>query len=86
MYRKYTGMEIMKTANFTEFRKHAAEFLDLVEKGEVLRILRHGKPIADISPIPAADKPSWKKTPPLLPLSGISLSKAILKNRKDAIR
>lgn len=76
----------MKTANFTEFRKHAAEFLNEVEKGEVVRILRHGKPIADIHPVPAEDKPSWKKAPPQLGLSGRSLSRAILENRKDAGR
>ena len=73
----------MKTANFTEFRKHAAEFLDEVEKGEVVRILRHGKAVADISPVPMTDRPSWKKAPPQLPMSGVSLSKAILENRKD---
>lgn len=76
----------MKTANFTEFRKHAAEFLDEVEKGEVLRILRHGKAVADISPVPLAGKASWKKAPPQVRLSGISLSKAILRNRKDAAK
>ena len=76
----------MKTANFTEFRKHAAEFLDEVEKGEVVRILRHGKAVADISPVLMEDKPSWKKAPPQIPLSGVSLSKAILQNRKDASR
>ncbi|HLP43464.1 MAG TPA: type II toxin-antitoxin system prevent-host-death family antitoxin [Fibrobacteria bacterium] len=74
----------MKTTNFTEFRKHAAEFLDEVEKGEVVRILRHGKAIADICPVNMEDKPSWKKEPPRISLSGVSLSKAILQNRKDA--
>jgi prevent-host-death family protein len=74
----------MITTNFSEFRKHAAEFLDEVEKGEVVRILRHGKAVADIRPVLADDKPSWKKKPPQIPLSGVSLSKAILGNRKDA--
>ncbi len=74
----------MKTANFTEFRKHAAAFLDDVEKGEVVRILRHGKAVADLTPIHSEDNPSWKRMPPRLPLSGVSLSKAILQNRKDA--
>jgi len=76
----------MKMVNFTEFRKHAAEFLDAVEKGEVVRILRHGKPVADFTPIPREGVPSWKKGPPRIPLSGVSLSKAILQNRKDASR
>lgn len=56
------------------------------KKGEVVRIFRHGKAVADITPILVQDKPSWKKTPPQLPLSGVSLSKAILENRKDAVR
>ena len=74
----------MKTTSFTEFRKHAAEFLDEVEKGEVVRILRHGKAVADISPVHAENTPSWKKAPPQVTLSGISLSNAILQNRKEA--
>jgi prevent-host-death family protein len=76
----------MKTASFTEFRKHAAEFLDEVEKGEVVRILRHGKPVADITPVIQDNRPSWKQAPPKIPLSGASLAKAILKDRKDDAR
>jgi antitoxin (DNA-binding transcriptional repressor) of toxin-antitoxin stability system len=78
--------QLMKTASFTEFRKHAAEFFDFVEKGEVVRILRHGVPIADITPVALRGTPSWKKVPPLLPLKGASLSKALLKNRKESSR
>lgn len=76
----------MKTTNFTDFRKHAAEFLDAVEMGEVVRIFRHGKAVADISPVRSEEKPSWKKAPPRIPLSGVSLSAAILKNRRDSNR
>ena len=38
--------------------------LDLVERGETVRIMRHGKPVADLVPIKAEapDKlPSWKR-------------------------
>ena len=76
----------MKTANFSDFRRHATEFLDEVEKGESLRMLRHGKPVADLTPILQGRKPSWKNAPPQIPLNGISLAKAILQNRKDAVR
>ena len=76
----------MNTANLTEFRKHAAAFLDVVETGEVVRIFKHGKAIADISPVHVEDKPSWIKAPPQLPLSGVSLSEAILQSRKDPVR
>ena len=43
--------------------------LDLVERGETVRIMRHGKPVADLVPIKAEapDKlPSWKR--PIEPL------------------
>jgi len=40
----------MKTVTFTEFRKNASEVLDLVENGESIRVLRHGKAIAKIVP------------------------------------
>src|SRR3972149_3291217 len=40
----------MRTITFTEFRSKASLLLSEVEKGEVVIILRHGKPIAQISP------------------------------------
>ena len=68
--------------SFTEFRQNAAKLLDEVEKGEVVRIMRHGRAVADLTPISAEAKPSWKKTPPRIELKGSSLAKAILENRK----
>ena len=76
----------MKTASFSDFRRHAAGFLDEVEKGEVIRVLRHGRPVADIAPIPGTGAPSWKKDPPRFQLHGASLSRAILENRRDSGR
>jgi antitoxin (DNA-binding transcriptional repressor) of toxin-antitoxin stability system len=35
----------MKTINFTFFRRNASAVLDLVEKGQTVRILRHSKAI-----------------------------------------
>jgi antitoxin (DNA-binding transcriptional repressor) of toxin-antitoxin stability system len=32
----------MKKINFTEFRKSASHYIDLVERGETLQLLRHG--------------------------------------------
>ena len=43
----------MRQVAFTEFRNNAKIFFDLVETGESVRILRNGKPIADIVPIAA---------------------------------
>lgn len=72
----------MKQATFTEVRNHAKQYFDLVEAGESVRVLRNGKPIADIVPI-AQDLPSWKRrsVQPLL-LDGVALSKIILAERE----
>ena len=51
----------------SEFRANASAMLDLVEKGETVRIMRHGKPIADLVPVRPEDQapvkmPSWKRS------------------------
>ena len=53
----------------SEFRANTSAMIDLVEKGETVRILRHGKPVAELVPMPAeavAKVPSWKQ--PIEPL------------------
>jgi len=72
----------MRQATFTELRNHAKEYFDIVEAGESLRIVRNGKPIADIVPLPQ-DLPSWKRrlAQPLI-IDGVSLSKIILEERE----
>jgi prevent-host-death family protein len=71
----------MRQATFTEVRNHAKAFFDIVESGESVRVLRNGKPIADIVPV-APDMPSWKrrKAQPLV-LDGVSLSRLVLEER-----
>ncbi len=74
----------MKTITFTEFREHASELFSEVEKGDTLLVLRHGKPIAEISP-PASgqnDIPSWKRPGLRLTAKGAGLSAAILQERQ----
>lgn len=44
----------MKQATFTEVRNHAKQYFDLVESGESVRVLRNGKPIADMCQLKAA--------------------------------
>lgn len=72
----------MKQATFSELRNHAKEYFDIVEAGESVRIVRNGKPIADIIPLPP-DLPSWKRrlAQPLI-LDGVSLSRIILDERE----
>ena len=74
----------MRTITFTEFRKQASVLFSDVEKGETLLVLRHGKPIAEISPASAERDagPSWKRPGLRLTARGASLSSAILEERR----
>jgi antitoxin (DNA-binding transcriptional repressor) of toxin-antitoxin stability system len=59
--------------------------LDSVEKGETIRVLRHGKPIAKIVPEDTPhEAPAWKQPGLRLIAPGASLSKAILKERRSS--
>ncbi len=74
----------MKQATLTELRNHTKQYFDIVESGESIRVLRNGKPIADIVPI-VTDLPSWKrrKSQPIV-LDGVSISKMILEDREES--
>ena len=53
----------MHIVPLSEFRAHASAMIDLVEQGETVRILRHGKPVAELVPAKpelAAKVPHWK--------------------------
>jgi antitoxin (DNA-binding transcriptional repressor) of toxin-antitoxin stability system len=69
----------MEHATLSELRKHAKQYFDLIESGETVRVVRNGKPIADIVPLPQ-NLPSWKRMmpQPLVIDEGCSLSKIIL--------
>ena len=59
----------MHTIALSEFRAHASSMIDLVEQGETVRILRHGKPVAELVPLKPdmpVKMPSWKR--PIEPL------------------
>ena len=73
----------MKTVSFTEFRKRASGLFSEVENGETLVVLRHGKPIAEVSPLesPGSHQPSWKRAGLRLSAKGTSLAAAILEER-----
>ena len=74
----------MRTINFSDFRRHASGVLDLVEKGERISILRHRKVVANIvPPEPRDSKPAWKRPGLRLVVPGVSLSKAILQERRS---
>lgn len=76
----------MKLVTFTEFRRNASALFNAVERGETVRVLRHGKPIAEIVPL-AGPRPtlSWKRPGPEIILDGRSkpsLSREILRERR----
>ena len=73
----------MTTVTLTEFRSHASGMLTRVEHGETLVVLRHGRPIAEVSPVRTQDgtSPSWKRPALRLSTKGAGLSSAILQER-----
>lgn len=73
----------MKTIAFTEFRKNASNLLTEVEHGKSFLILRHGKPVAEISPVSEKETavPAWKQPGIKLRYAGAELSSAILAER-----
>lgn len=76
-----TEEQIMRQTTFTELRNQAKTFFDAVERGEVVRVFRNGKPIADIVPV-VSETPSWKRRAarPLV-VKGVSMSAEILRDR-----
>ena len=81
----------MQIVSVTEFRARAAEMVDCVQKGETVRILRHGKPVAELV-APQADAPPkvprWKK-PIEKPLvytrpDGKTVAQLIIEEREQA--
>lgn len=72
----------MQETNIVELRKRIRHYFDAVESGDVVRVYRNGKPIAEIVPIPAADR-SWKQVVSRLSIKGLSLSREILKDRAE---
>jgi prevent-host-death family protein len=73
----------MTTVTLTDFRSHASGMLTRVEHGETLVVLRHGRPIAEVSPVIKKDssQPSWKRQALRLSTKGAGLSSAILEDR-----
>ncbi len=74
----------------SEFRANTAAMIDLVEKGKTVRILRHGKPVAELVPMRVQEPlkiPRWKM--PIEPLNiqwpeGMSGAKMIIEERDNA--
>lgn len=72
----------MVAVSFTQFRQNAKKYFDAVERGKTIRVMRHGKVIAEVAP-PHQRKPSWKNKGLQLVVPGASLSEAVLRERKE---
>ena len=73
----------MLEINVVELRKRIKYYFDVVESGEVVRVYRNGKPIAEILPL-TKRQASWKLEVPSLTLPGLSLSREVLKERSES--
>lgn len=80
----------MHTLPMSEFRANVSAMLDLVEQGQTVRILRHGKPVAELVPVKADEPkalPHWKQ--PITPRkvarpNGKSIAQLIIEERDQA--
>lgn len=68
----------MKFLQFTEFRNKSKEFMDAVENGQSYVIIRHGKPIANVTPFKDVAAQPWKRTPKRVTLKGSASTTDIL--------
>jgi prevent-host-death family protein len=74
----------------SEFRAHTAAMIERVEQGATIRILRHGKPVAELVPVKVdtpVKVPHWKL--PFDPVKinrpdGKTLSDVIIEERESA--
>ena len=73
----------MQETNVVELRKRIKHYFDKVEHGEVVRVYRKGRPIAEIVPVPKQE-PSWKREVPRLIIQGLFVSQEILKDRSES--
>ncbi len=76
----------MQVLPLSALRADISSMIDRVQQGETVRILRHGKPVADLVPVqetPSARQPSWKQPfePVALPPQA-SLVQAVLHERE----
>jgi prevent-host-death family protein len=79
----HNEVKSMQETNVVELRKRIKHYFDKVERGEVVRVYRKGRPIAEIVPVPK-EEPSWKREVPRLIIQGLFVSREILKDRSES--
>jgi prevent-host-death family protein len=75
----------MKSVTFSELRNNAKKYFDTVERGETLEVFRHGKPVAILMPAGSRTRSPTREVSPLR-IPGVSLARAILKERADSTK
>jgi len=75
----------MKSVTFSELRNNAKKYFDTVERGETLEVFRHGKPVAILMPAGTRTRSPSRVISPLR-IPGVSLARAILKERQDSTK
>jgi antitoxin (DNA-binding transcriptional repressor) of toxin-antitoxin stability system len=73
----------MRETNVVDLRKRIKHYFDVVEGGEVVRVYRNGKPIAEILPVrnPEVLRRSEAQR---FKIPGLSLSEEILRDRSES--
>src|SRR5207253_1626542 len=61
-FEKMTNIMVMQ-APIAQVKRELCELVDRVEKGETVTILRHGRPVARLLPMPGCGKP-WRVAKP----------------------
>jgi prevent-host-death family protein len=77
-FQKVINFLVMQTP-VAEAKKHFCELVDRAERGETIVILRHGRPAAQLSPVPPTGR-RWRVNPPDDPAlyKGIDLNEPVL--------
>ena len=75
----------MKSVSLTQFRANASELFTEVENGQTILVLRHGRPVAEVSPVRGrtGQQPAWQKPGLRLVATGAGLAEAIMSERRD---
>jgi len=73
----------MRQVTVSELHDYTQPYLDVVEQGEILHILKEGKHIADLVPAKMLSAHIKKAIVPLA-LENISLSEEVIKDRSES--
>lgn len=78
----------MRRINVTDLRRNISGLIGRVERGETILVVRHGHPVAEVTPVsaPVEAVPSWKRPRSPLAIKGAALAQAIVEERREERR